>query len=141
MAGQPSVSIMIKPTFHCHRLTIITAIHGDKQQNERDWVLDQFKTNKSPIMVATDVASRGIGMYHVSPLPSNGNFQRNLCCALLSCLGALLTARTCLTFPCPLGSPIRGALIRCVAPALLYVVFRSCTLDHSRGYERGGDIS
>lgn len=37
------------------------AIHGDKQQNERDWVLDQFKTGKSPIMVATDVASRGIG--------------------------------------------------------------------------------
>ncbi|KAI7764651.1 hypothetical protein LZL87_003856 [Fusarium oxysporum] len=37
------------------------SIHGDKQQNERDWVLDQFKTGKSPIMVATDVASRGIG--------------------------------------------------------------------------------
>jgi ATP-dependent RNA helicase DDX5/DBP2 len=37
------------------------AIHGDKQQNERDWVLDQFKTGKSPVMVATDVASRGIG--------------------------------------------------------------------------------
>ncbi|KAL5604510.1 uncharacterized protein BROUX77_004696 [Berkeleyomyces rouxiae] len=36
------------------------SIHGDKQQNERDWVLDQFKTGKSPIMVATDVASRGI---------------------------------------------------------------------------------
>ena len=39
-----------------------TAIHGDKQQNERDWVLNEFKTGKSPIMVATDVASRGIGM-------------------------------------------------------------------------------
>jgi ATP-dependent RNA helicase DDX5/DBP2 len=39
------------------------SIHGDKQQNERDWVLDQFKTGKSPIMVATDVASRGIGEY------------------------------------------------------------------------------
>ncbi|CRK12433.1 hypothetical protein BN1723_017292, partial [Verticillium longisporum] len=38
------------------------SIHGDKQQNERDWVLDQFKTGKSPIMVATDVASRGIGI-------------------------------------------------------------------------------
>ena len=38
------------------------AIHGDKQQNERDWVLNEFKTGKSPIMVATDVASRGIGM-------------------------------------------------------------------------------
>ncbi|CDO56188.1 hypothetical protein DV495_002854 [Geotrichum candidum] len=36
------------------------AIHGDKQQNERDWVLNEFRTGKSPIMVATDVASRGI---------------------------------------------------------------------------------
>lgn len=47
-------------------LTRTPAIHGDKQQNERDWVLDQFKTGKSPIMVATDVASRGIGKYSLS---------------------------------------------------------------------------
>ncbi len=48
------------------------AIHGDKQQNERDWVLNEFKTGKSPIMVATDVASRGIGMNtsHLSLLSS-----------------------------------------------------------------------
>lgn len=39
------------------------AIHGDKQQDERDWVLKEFKTGKSPIMVATDVAARGIGKY------------------------------------------------------------------------------
>ena len=39
------------------------AIHGDKQQSERDWVLREFKSGKSPIMVATDVAARGIGMY------------------------------------------------------------------------------
>jgi ATP-dependent RNA helicase DDX5/DBP2 len=48
------------------------AIHGDKQQNERDWVLNEFKTGKSPIMVATDVASRGIGMIFANfffPLP------------------------------------------------------------------------
>lgn len=37
------------------------AIHGDKQQNERDWVLNQFRSGGHPIMVATDVASRGIG--------------------------------------------------------------------------------
>lgn len=43
------------------------AIHGDKQQNERDWVLNEFKTGKSPIMVATDVASRGIGMINLQP--------------------------------------------------------------------------
>ncbi|KAK9326206.1 P-loop containing nucleoside triphosphate hydrolase protein [Lipomyces orientalis] len=40
------------------------AIHGDKAQNERDWVLNEFRTGKSPIMVATDVASRGIGMIY-----------------------------------------------------------------------------
>lgn len=39
------------------------AIHGDKQQGERDWVLKEFRSGKSPIMVATDVAARGIGMY------------------------------------------------------------------------------
>ncbi|CAJ0905901.1 9143_t:CDS:2 [Entrophospora sp. SA101] len=37
------------------------AIHGDKAQTERDWVLSEFRTGRSPIMVATDVASRGIG--------------------------------------------------------------------------------
>lgn len=36
------------------------AIHGDKSQHERDWVLAEFKTGKAPVMVATDVASRGI---------------------------------------------------------------------------------
>ena len=35
-------------------------IHGDKEQSERDWVLSEFKSAKHPLMVATDVASRGI---------------------------------------------------------------------------------
>jgi hypothetical protein len=56
----------------------LLAIHGDKQQNERDWVLNEFKTGKSPIMVATDVASRGIGMIANTPsslsLPSLSHF-------------------------------------------------------------------
>ena len=42
------------------------AIHGDKQQQERDWVLAEFKTGRSPIMVATAVASRGLGKHMVS---------------------------------------------------------------------------
>ena len=71
------------------------AIHGDKcvfislcsahlpsdrfcdlyrQQQERDWVLAEFKSGRSPIMLATDVASRGLGKYtkaHNShPFPS-----------------------------------------------------------------------
>lgn len=36
------------------------AIHGDKSQGERDWALNQFRTGKSPILVATDVAARGL---------------------------------------------------------------------------------
>ncbi|XP_066301249.1 uncharacterized protein [Branchiostoma lanceolatum] len=35
-------------------------IHGDKSQPERDWVLNQFRSGKAPILVATDVASRGL---------------------------------------------------------------------------------
>merc|ERR1712176_768292 len=35
-------------------------IPGDKKQEERDWVLKEFKEGKSPILVATDVASRGL---------------------------------------------------------------------------------
>lgn len=35
-------------------------IHGDKKQEERDWVLSEFKNGKNPILVATDVASRGL---------------------------------------------------------------------------------
>jgi ATP-dependent RNA helicase DDX5/DBP2 len=36
------------------------AIHGDKEQRERDWCLEEFRSGKSPILVATDVASRGL---------------------------------------------------------------------------------
>uniref|UniRef100_A0A8D3EAB9 RNA helicase n=1 Tax=Scophthalmus maximus TaxID=52904 RepID=A0A8D3EAB9_SCOMX len=36
-------------------------IHGDKSQPERDWVLSEFRSGKAPILIATDVASRGLG--------------------------------------------------------------------------------
>ena len=44
------------------------AIHGDKQQDERDWVLREFKSGNSPIMVATAVASRGLDVKDISCL-------------------------------------------------------------------------
>jgi ATP-dependent RNA helicase DDX5/DBP2 len=37
------------------------SIHGDKAQSGRDYVLVEFKSGKSPIMAATDVAARGLG--------------------------------------------------------------------------------
>ncbi|KAJ4831485.1 DEAD-box ATP-dependent RNA helicase 14 [Turnera subulata] len=36
------------------------AIHGDKSQGERDFVLNQFRNGRSPVLVATDVAARGL---------------------------------------------------------------------------------
>jgi len=41
------------------------AIHGDKEQRERDWVLGEFKAGRSPILIATDVASRGLDVKDV----------------------------------------------------------------------------
>ncbi|KAJ9590946.1 hypothetical protein L9F63_016044, partial [Diploptera punctata] len=40
-------------------------IHGDKSQPERDWVLQEFRTGRSPILVATDVAARGLDVEDV----------------------------------------------------------------------------
>lgn len=38
-------------------------MHGDKSQQERDYVLREFRNGKSNILVATDVAARGLGNY------------------------------------------------------------------------------
>lgn len=35
-------------------------IHGDKSQMERDHALNQFRSGRCPILVATDVAARGL---------------------------------------------------------------------------------
>lgn len=101
MAGRRFVSPFTLQFFVWLGANGFAAIHGDKQQNERDWVLDQFKTGKSPIMVATDVASRGIGMNMTPPPLPRGNFQQSyIRCALLSCLGAFSIAHICLTSSC-----------------------------------------
>ncbi|SDD45320.1 DEAD/DEAH box helicase [Rhodococcus tukisamuensis] len=36
------------------------SLHGGKAQNQRTRVLDRFKTGRTPVLVATDVAARGI---------------------------------------------------------------------------------
>lgn len=36
------------------------AIHGDKNQGQRDYVIDQFRRGRTQVMIATDVASRGL---------------------------------------------------------------------------------
>ncbi len=41
------------------------AIHGDKRQQERDYVLSGFKNGSVPVMIATDVAARGLDVNNV----------------------------------------------------------------------------
>ncbi|XP_050305703.1 uncharacterized protein LOC126742769 isoform X2 [Anthonomus grandis grandis] len=41
------------------------SIHGDKSQPERDYVLNEFRTGKFSILVATDVAARGLDVEDV----------------------------------------------------------------------------
>lgn len=36
------------------------AIHGDKKQSERDYVMNHFRNGRSTALIATDVASRGL---------------------------------------------------------------------------------
>ncbi|KAK4380733.1 hypothetical protein RND71_002595 [Anisodus tanguticus] len=43
-----------------------TAIHGDRTQQEREYALRSFKTGNTPILVATDVAARGLDIPHVA---------------------------------------------------------------------------
>ncbi|KAI3443828.1 hypothetical protein Pfo_000493 [Paulownia fortunei] len=43
-----------------------TAIHGDKVQVERERALKSFRSGRTPILVATDVAARGLDIPHVA---------------------------------------------------------------------------
>jgi len=42
------------------------AIHGNKSQNQRERALDAFKKGETPILVATDIAARGIHVNNIS---------------------------------------------------------------------------
>ena len=52
-------------------------IHGDKDQREREAVLADFKSGKRPVMIATDVAARGIDVKEVKAV-INYDFPGNI---------------------------------------------------------------
>ena len=54
----------------------VKALHGDMTQGQRDGVMIQFKDHNLPLLVATDVAARGLDIEHVThvinyDLPNN----------------------------------------------------------------------
>jgi ATP-dependent RNA helicase RhlE len=55
-----------------HRGFEVTAIHGGKTQGQRKRALDMFKENRVNIMIATDVAARGIDVKDVSHVVNYG---------------------------------------------------------------------
>jgi len=68
MDGKSKILIFSDTKRNCDELTRnlrmdgfpALAIHGDKSQQERDWVLNEFRTGKALLMCATDVAARGL---------------------------------------------------------------------------------
>jgi superfamily II DNA/RNA helicase len=44
----------------------VAALHGNKNQNQRQRALQQFKNNEVPILLATDIVSRGIDVDNVT---------------------------------------------------------------------------
>ena len=42
------------------------SIHGDRSQYEREAALKSFRSGRTPILVATDVAARGLDIPHVT---------------------------------------------------------------------------
>jgi ATP-dependent RNA helicase DDX3X len=52
--------------FLCEQGKPATSIHGDRTQQEREAALKSFRAGRTPILVATDVAARGLDIPHVT---------------------------------------------------------------------------
>lgn len=50
----------------CHQGLSATSIHGDRSQTERTRALELFKNGQCPILVATDVAARGLDIHSIT---------------------------------------------------------------------------
>ncbi|KAM8953045.1 putative ATP-dependent RNA helicase DDX43 [Pelodytes ibericus] len=55
----------------------VEALHGNREQYDREQALDNFKTGKVRILVATDLASRGLDVHDITHV-FNFDFPRNI---------------------------------------------------------------
>jgi len=68
-----SIIVFVKTKHGCDRMAkklatanhSAEAIHGDLRQNQRDKVIAQFRASKFRVLVATDVAARGLDIPHI----------------------------------------------------------------------------
>jgi hypothetical protein len=66
MAGQLLLSMVIKNSEWFDTRGVCPSAKYYNRRRERDWVLGEFKAGRSPILIATDVASRGLGTVFIS---------------------------------------------------------------------------
>lgn len=52
-------------------------LHGDKAQEQRDHIMNSFKTGATKILIATDVASRGLDVKDITHV-INFNLPNNI---------------------------------------------------------------
>ena len=72
--GNHSTIVFCRTKYGCEKLSQqlskhglrADAIHGDKSQGARQRALDDFRSGKVPVLVATDVAARGIDVRSIS---------------------------------------------------------------------------
>ncbi|XP_007943395.1 probable ATP-dependent RNA helicase DDX43 [Orycteropus afer afer] len=55
----------------------VESLHGNREQNDREKALENFKTGKVRILIATDLASRGLDVHDVTHV-YNYDFPRNI---------------------------------------------------------------
>ncbi|KAJ1551892.1 DEAD-box ATP-dependent RNA helicase, partial [Cladochytrium tenue] len=74
-SGTPNLTLVFVETkrnadmlcdFLIHQNFPATAIHGDRDQREREYALASFKSGRTPILVATAVAARGLDIPNVT---------------------------------------------------------------------------
>ncbi|XP_037592895.1 probable ATP-dependent RNA helicase DDX43 [Cebus imitator] len=55
----------------------VESLHGDREQRDREKALENFKTGKVRILIATDLASRGLDVHDITHV-YNFDFPRNI---------------------------------------------------------------
>ena len=83
--GRAKMLVFVETKRGCDQLTrslqmdnfLARCIHGDKSQDERDWVLNDFRNGKCLLLVATDVAARGLDIKDIGYVV-NYDFPSNL---------------------------------------------------------------